>query len=71
MARLLLLHVANLIKIVPFHETMIVVPYSNAALVKARIASTSGARIRHQSFTDSGEYFVVVFLKRTLRRSSG
>jgi uncharacterized YigZ family protein len=48
------LRAAPRIEIVPVQEATIFVPFSDHALVKARLSSASGVQIRHESFTEAG-----------------
>jgi uncharacterized YigZ family protein len=42
------------VEIVPVREATIFVPFSDLALVKARLSSASGVQIRRESFTETG-----------------
>ncbi|MBD2749477.1 YigZ family protein [Microvirga sp. BT688] len=48
------LRAAKRIEIVPVQEATIFVPFSDLALVKARLSSASGVQIRNESFTEAG-----------------
>jgi uncharacterized YigZ family protein len=45
---------AQLIEVVPVQEASITVPFSDLALVKARLNGTPGVRIHQESFTETG-----------------
>jgi uncharacterized YigZ family protein len=48
------LRAAKRVEIVPVQEASIFVPFSDLALVKARLSSASGVQIRNESFTEAG-----------------
>lgn len=48
------LRAAKRVEIVPVREATIFVPFSDLALVKARLSSASGVQIRNESFTEAG-----------------
>jgi uncharacterized YigZ family protein len=48
------LRAANRVEIVPVQEVTIFVPFSDLALVKARLSNASGVQVRHESFTEAG-----------------
>jgi len=48
------LRAATLVEIVPVQEAAIFVPFSDAALVRARLASIAGVHLRQESFSEAG-----------------
>jgi len=48
------LRAATLVEIVPVQEATIFIPFSDSALVKARLASIAGVHLRQESFTETG-----------------
>lgn len=48
------LRAAPLVEIVAVQEAAIFVPFSDLALVKARLAGIAAVQIRHESYTDTG-----------------
>ncbi len=48
------LRAATLVEIVAVQEATIFVPFSDSALVRARLASIAGVHLRHGSFTERG-----------------
>jgi putative IMPACT (imprinted ancient) family translation regulator len=48
------LHATHRVEIVAVQEATIFVPFSDLALVKARLTSASGVHIRNESFTEAG-----------------
>ncbi|WP_230532053.1 IMPACT family protein [Microvirga roseola] len=45
---------ATLVQIVAVQEATIFVPFSDSALVRARLASIAGVHLRHENFTETG-----------------
>jgi uncharacterized YigZ family protein len=48
------LRASKRVEIVPVQEATIFVPFSDLALVKARLSSASGVQIRNENFTEAG-----------------
>ena len=48
------LRAAKRVEIVPVQEATIFVPFSDLALVKARLSGASGVQIRNENFTEAG-----------------
>src|SRR4051812_43662953 len=48
------LRAATLVEIVAVQEISVFIPFSDAALVKARLASLPGVHLRHEGFTETG-----------------
>ncbi len=48
------LRAATLVEMVAVQEATIFVPFSDSALVRARLASIAGVHLRHESFTETG-----------------
>jgi uncharacterized YigZ family protein len=53
------LRAGKLIEIVATYEAMITVAFSDLAIVKARLGSTAGVRIRQETFTEAGAIIAV------------
>ncbi len=53
------LRAGKLVEIVAVREATITVTFSDLALVKARLASSAGVQIRHESFTETGATLTV------------
>jgi len=48
------LRAATLVEVVAVQEATILVPFSDSALVRARLASIAGVNLRHEGFTETG-----------------
>ena len=57
------LRAGKLVEIVAVCEATIAVPFSDLALVKARLASIAGVRVRQERFTEAGATLTVHLLE--------